>query len=136
LQPPCREANAWFNERGRAQRGHTTMIRKAFRMSVHPGQETEYERRHNPIWRELEEVLRAHGVGAYSIFLDESASDLFAYVELESEAQWRAIAETDVCRRWWKYMREIMPSHPDRSPVSRELKEVFHLARAGKAQAG
>src|SRR2546427_4378337 len=30
------------------------MIRKAFRMSVHPGGEHEYERRHNPIWPEFE----------------------------------------------------------------------------------
>ena len=32
------------------------MLRKAFRMSVDAGQEAEYERRHNPIWRELEET--------------------------------------------------------------------------------
>ncbi|HEV7502035.1 MAG TPA: L-rhamnose mutarotase, partial [Vicinamibacteria bacterium] len=29
------------------------MIRKAFRMSVTPGAEAEYERRHAPIWEEL-----------------------------------------------------------------------------------
>ena len=37
------------------------MIRKAFVMAVHPGHEAEYERRHRPIWPELEAVLRAHG---------------------------------------------------------------------------
>jgi L-rhamnose mutarotase len=105
------------------------VIRKAFKMSVNPDQHAEYARRHNPIWRELEDALRSHGVLSYSIFLDESASELFAYVELESEARWNDIAQTDVCRRWWKYMREIMPSHADGSPVSRELKEVFHIER-------
>lgn len=103
------------------------MIRKAFRMSVHPGQEAEYERRHRPIWRELEETLRAHGVSSYSIFLDETTRDLFAYAEIESEERWRAIAETPVCRRWWAHMRELMPAHPDASPVARDLREVFHL---------
>ena len=103
------------------------MLRKAFRMAIHPGQEAEYERRHRPIWEELEAVLVAHGVGRYSIFLDEATRDLFAYVEIEDEARWAAIAETDVCRRWWRYMREIMPSNPDDSPVSRELREVFHI---------
>ena len=44
------------------------MIRKAFRMSVNADQHDEYARRHNPIWRELEETLVAHGVSAYSIF--------------------------------------------------------------------
>jgi L-rhamnose mutarotase len=105
------------------------MIRKAFRMSVHPGQEAEYERRHNPIWRELQEALIQHGVCHYSIFLDPESRDLFAYVELESEERWDAIAATDVCRRWWQSMRPLMPAHPDDRPVSRDLREVFHIAR-------
>ena len=45
------------------------MIRKAFVLSVHEGHEAEYERRHRPIWPELEAVLRSHGVHTYSIFL-------------------------------------------------------------------
>ncbi len=104
-------------------------LRKAFKMSVRPDQHAEYERRHNPIWPELEYVLMKHGVRTYSIFLDASTSQLFAYVEFENEAQWHTIAKTEVCQRWWKHMREIMPSNRDDSPVSRELKEVFHLER-------
>lgn len=103
------------------------MLRKAFRMSVNAGQEAEYERRHNPIWRELEETLARHGVRSYSIFLDPETQDLFGYAEIESEERWAAIASTDVCRRWWRYMKEIMPSNPDDSPVSRELRAVFHV---------
>ena len=103
------------------------MVRKAFRMAVDPGQHAEYERRHRPIWRELEDALRAHGVTSYSIFLDEPTGDLFGYVEVEDEACWAAIASTDVCRRWWRFMRDVMPSNPDDSPVSRDLREVFHL---------
>jgi len=105
------------------------MIRKAFRMSVNADQHGEYTRRHNPIWHELEETLLSHGVLRYSIFLDESASELFASVEIEDEVRWSAIAQTEVCRRLWKYMREIMPGNPDNSPVSKELKEVFHIER-------
>ncbi len=105
------------------------MIRKSFRMSVHAGQETEYARRHNPIWRDLEETLLAHGVRTYSIFLDEPTGDLFAYVEIDDEARWQAISQTEVCRRWWRFMREIMPANPDDSPTSRELREVFHIER-------
>jgi L-rhamnose mutarotase len=103
------------------------MIRKAFRMSVNADQHEEYARRHNPIWSELEASLVAHGVKKYSIFLDPATSDLFAYAEIESEEQWAAIANTDVCRRWWRYMRDIMPSNPDSSPVARDLREVFHI---------
>ncbi len=96
-------------------------------MSVNVGEESEYEQRHKPIWRELEDVLIAHGTRAYSIFLDPATGDLFAYVEIEDEARWDAIAQTEVCRQWWRFMREIMPSNADDSPVSRELREVFHI---------
>ena len=106
------------------------MIRKAFRMSVHPGREAEYERRHNPIWDELEQTLFDHGVRDYSIFLDPASGDLFGYALVESEERWRAIASTEVRRRWWNSMKELMPSHPDASPHSRDLREVFHIERA------
>lgn len=96
-------------------------------MSVNPDHHAEYERRHRPIWAELEAVLKVHGVSNYSIFLDEETSQLFGYAEVESEEMWAAIAETDECKRWWAFMRDIMPSNEDNSPVSRELKEVFHL---------
>ena len=112
------------------------MIRKAFRMSVHDGCHAEYERRHNPIWRELEETLAAHGVRTYSIYLDEATGDVFAYAEIDSEERWRAIATTDVCRRWWSYMRDLMPSNPDDSPVARELREVFHIEDAASGGSG
>ena len=103
------------------------MIRRAFVMSVDAGQEAEYERRHRPIWPELEEVLRRHGVHTYSIFLHPGSRQLFAYVEFADEAAWNAIAQTEVCRRWWHHMAPIMPSHADGSPVAIPLREVFHI---------
>jgi L-rhamnose mutarotase len=103
------------------------MIRKAFVMSVNAGSEKEYARRHQPIWAELEATLKAHGVHNYSIFLDEQTRMLFGYLEIEDEAREAAIAQTDVCKRWWKHMRDVMPSNPDNSPVSRGLKQVFHI---------
>lgn len=104
------------------------MIRKSFVMSVNPGQEVEYERRHRPIWDELAKVLKAHGAHNYSIFFHPGTHQLFGYVEIEDEARWAAVAQTPVCQRWWKYMSDVMPSNPDHSPVAQELREVFHLA--------
>jgi L-rhamnose mutarotase len=103
------------------------MIRKAFLMSVHSGKEAEYQRRHTPIWADLAAELKSHGSHNYSIFLDEKTHQLFGYVEIESEERWAAVAQTDACRRWWKFMADLMPSNPDNSPVSRDLREVFHL---------
>jgi len=103
------------------------MIRKAFVMSVNAGSEEEYERRHSPIWPELEEVLKKHGAHNYSIFLEPESRQLFGYVEVEDEERWNAIATTDICRKWWAHMGDVMPSNPDNSPVARGLREVFHL---------
>ncbi len=103
------------------------MIRKAFLMQVNAGAEQEYTRRHQPIWADLTAVLKAHGVHNYSIFLDSATRSLFGYVEIEDEARWAAIAQTDACQRWWRFMGDIMPGNPDHSPVSRGLNEVFHL---------
>ena len=103
------------------------MIQKAFLMSVNPDMHAEYEKRHNPIWEDLEEVLKSHGVHNYNIFINPENNQLFAFVEIENEERWNAIAKTEPCRRWWAYMKDIMPSNPDNSPVSLELKEVFHI---------
>jgi L-rhamnose mutarotase len=104
------------------------MIRKAFLMKLKPDCQAEYERRHDGIWPELADVLKQHGVHNYSIFLDRSMDNLFAYVEIESEELWTQIATTDECRRWWSYMKELMLTNADDSPVVVTLDQVFHLA--------
>ena len=63
----------------------------------------------------------------FSIFRDAETNQLFGYAEIESEEKWRAIAETEACRRWWAYMKDLMPTNEDNSPVSTELEEVFHI---------
>ena len=103
------------------------MIRKAFLMTLKPDCQAEYERRHNPIWPELQTVLKDHGVSNYSIFLDRETDRLFAYAEIESEERWQAIAGTDVCKKWWAHMKELMLTNADNSPLSAELGEVFHI---------
>ena len=103
------------------------MIRKAFVMSVFEGKEEEYEKRHSPIWTDLEQELKDHGAHNYSIFLHPETRQLFAFVEIEDEERWNAVAQTESCQRWWKYMAEVMPANPDNSPVSLELTEVFHM---------
>jgi L-rhamnose mutarotase len=104
------------------------MIRKAFVMWVNPDAHAEYQRRHDAIWPELAAVLKRHGAHNYAIYLDSATSMLFATVDIESEARWDAVASTPVCQKWWAYMADIMPSNPDHSPKSVDLREVFFLA--------
>lgn len=96
-------------------------------MTINPGTASEYERRHRPIWPEMEETLREHGVLTYSIFLDPAGLRLFAYIEVESEEMWASISRTAACQKWWAYMKDIMPCNPDNSPISEEMREVFHI---------
>ena len=103
-------------------------------MQVNPDQHVEYERRHRPIWQELEQTLKEHGVRNYSICLDAPPHTLFGNLpgglnpaRPTGGVNWNAIANTAVCQRGWKHMGDVMPSKPDDSPVSRELKEVFHI---------
>lgn len=98
-------------------------------MFVNPDAHAEYERRHRPIWKELETTLKDHGVLNYSIFLEPDSNQLFGYAEIESDERWAAIAETDVCKRWWAHMKDVMPANGDSSPVSSDLREVFHIEK-------
>lgn len=103
------------------------MIRKVFRLSINPADAAEYERRHRPIWPELAAVLREYGVHDYTIHLDPVDGTLIGIAEIESEERWAAIANTEVCQRWWKHMADLMPTNPDHSPISRQLRNVFCL---------
>ena len=103
------------------------MLRRAFIMTVHPGQQEEYERRHEEIWPELEALFKSHGVRSHSIYLQEETNRLFAYLEYESEEQMASLTEMPEVRRWWKFMAEIMPANEDNSPESIPLREVYHF---------
>ena len=100
---------------------------KAFKMKLFPGMAAEYEKRHNELWPEMKEMIHAYGGKNYSIFLDEETLTLFGVLEIEDEQKWAESANTEICRRWWHFMADIMETNPDESPVSVDLKQVFHL---------
>lgn len=102
-------------------------IRKAFCMQVYPECHAEYEKRHNELWPEMAAELKAHGLKSYSIFLDKKTSQLFGYVEITDEKLWGEMADTAINRKWWDFMKDVMETNPDNSPVSYDLPEVFHL---------
>lgn len=107
---------------------NTNLIRKAFVMQVNQDAYEEYKRRHDDIWPEMVTLLKKHGGHNYSIYLHAKTGQLFGYVEIESEAQWQQVANTEICQKWWSYMKDIMETNADNSPCSIELSEVFHMA--------
>jgi L-rhamnose mutarotase len=102
---------------------------RAFRMSLNPGQAEEYRKRHDEIWPELIDALRAAGVLDYRIFLDPESLALFAVLTHEDQHLLNELPHLDVMHRWWQHMQEIMPSRPDASPISVDLLPVFSLNR-------
>lgn len=102
-------------------------MRKGFKMKLYPGMAKEYERRHNLLWDEMKDMIHAYGGKNYSIFLDRETNVLFGYLEIEDEELWARSADTEICRKWWDYMADIMETNPDNSPVSEDLAAMFHL---------
>ena len=100
---------------------------KGFKMKLLAGMEQEYERRHNLLWDEMKDMIHEYGGSNYTIFLDKETGVLFGYLEVEDEERWDQSADTQICRKWWDYMADIMETNPDNSPVSIDLKKVFHL---------
>lgn len=102
------------------------MLRRAFTMKLKPGNEAEYRRRHDEIWPELARELASRGVRDYSIFLDRESLTLFAFQRVTEPNELDELPKTDIMRRWWDYMADLMEVNPDNSPVVTELVEVFH----------
>ena len=103
------------------------MQRVAFKMQLHTGFEAEYKKRHDEIWPELQKLLKESGVSEYSIFLDETTNSLFGVLKAKDPKRLDDLPKLEIMQRWWKYMKDIMESNPDNSPVSSPLKEVFYL---------
>ena len=103
------------------------MIHKSFKMHLYEGMAEEYERRHNLLWPEMKDMIHEYGGHNYSIFLDSETNVLYGYIEIEEEAKWAKSADTAINPKWWDYMAAIMDTNPDNSPVSVDLKPVFHL---------
>jgi L-rhamnose mutarotase len=103
------------------------MKRVAFKMKLFKGCEEEYKRRHVALWPELETLLKQAGIKAYSIFLDEETHLLFGYLTIDDTINLDELPKQPVMKKWWSYMKDIMETNEDNSPVSIPLKEVFYL---------
>ena len=103
------------------------MVRKGFKMKLYPGMEAEYEKRHNELWPEMQDMIHEYGGRNYTIFFDRETLALYGYIEVEDPAKWDESADTAINRKWWDFMADIMETNPDNSPVSIDLHEVFHL---------
>ena len=103
------------------------MQRLAFKMKLKSDCAQEYVRRHDAIWPELKQLLKEAGVSEYSIFLDAETDTLFAFQKVSGAGGSQELADNPIVKKWWDHMADLMKVHPDNSPVSTRLKEVFYL---------
>ena len=104
------------------------MEKYAWKAKLIEGKKEEYIKRHNEIWKELVEVLKAAGIKNYTIW--QTGDELFGYYECEKGVEYaaRVQAESPVVDKWNEYMKDVMKM--DLDPVTGAqplLTKVFEL---------
>ena len=101
--------------------------RIAFRMNLNSGQALEYEKRHDEVYQELAQALKDAGVSDYSIWLDPETNHLFAILTRTTDHTLDTLPDTDICKKWWAFMADIMETDENNVPTQIPLKQVFLL---------
>jgi L-rhamnose mutarotase len=104
-------------------------VRYCFQLQVRPERIAEYVARHQAVWPEMQDALRATGWRNYSLFM-RSDGLLIGYVESDDlAASQAAMAQTEVNARWQAEMAEFFTGIDGRAPDEglQLLTEVFHL---------
>lgn len=104
------------------------MERFAWMGRIKPGKTEEYKRRHDEIWPEMKELLKAAGIKNYTIWSDGSV--LFGYYECEKGIEFaeKTQAGSAVVDRWNAYMEDVLELEMD--PVTGaqpKLRQMFFL---------
>ena len=97
----------------------------AFRLTLVEGQIGAYRKRHDEIWPELEDALRAAGVIEYRIFNQPGDTALFAVMRRRKNHALDALANSAVMRRWWDMMKDVTVTGADGVPLLQALEPVY-----------
>ncbi|WP_083521093.1 L-rhamnose mutarotase [Alicyclobacillus kakegawensis] len=101
------------------------MERRAFRLRILPGTETDYEARHQAVYEDLLRAFQEVGIKTYSIFRD--GTTLFAYMEVDGfESAMRKLDEHPANTRWQEFMSDIL-IRDEHGQTMQLLPEVFHF---------
>ena len=104
------------------------MERYAWKAIVKEGKIDEYVKRHNEIWPELVDVLKAAGIKNYTIW--NVGNELFGYYECEKGVQFAADtqAKSPVVDKWNEFMKDVMIMEMDPETGAQPmLTQVFFL---------
>lgn len=95
-------------------------------MQLKPGNEAEYQKRHDAIWPELSQALTQAGISDYSIFLDPETLTLFAVQKQSEDTTAHQLPDLPIVQKWWASMAPLMETNLDNSPRTTTLTQVFH----------
>ena len=104
------------------------MEKYAWKAILKDGKKDEYVRRHDEIWPEMLEVLKAAGIQNYSIWL--CGNELFGYYECINGIEFagKVQAESPVVARWNEFMKDVMEMPIDeRTGAQPLLEQVFEM---------
>lgn len=103
------------------------MERVCFLFEIFPGTEAEYKKRHDEIWPELVQAIKAAGQANYSLF--RRGTTIIGYVECEPDASTALakIAATDVNARWQEWFEDVIVTLSDENGELNRFEEVWHL---------
>lgn len=101
------------------------MERYAWRARIKQGAKAEYVKRHDEIWPEMVELLKAAGIRNYTIFYSDH--ELFGYYECEHGAAYAQEVQgsSPIVDKWNEYMAAIL-IWADETEQPR-MEEVFRL---------
>ena len=103
------------------------MERVCFTFSIYEGQEAEYKKRHDEIWPELVEVIKAAGMANYSLF--RRGTEIIAYVECTPDAAtcFAKVGESEHNTRWAEWFTDVIVTLTDENGELKRADEVWHL---------
>jgi L-rhamnose mutarotase len=105
------------------------VTRVGFCFKVKQDRIAEYRERHQSVWPDMLEALRATGWHNYSLFLRDDGL-IFGYLETEDfQRALAGMAEREVNLRWQRDMAPFFEGLDGRRPDQGmlQLEEVFHL---------
>jgi L-rhamnose mutarotase len=93
-----------------------------FALKLRPHCYEEYKRRHDELWPELAEILRAQGI---SMVIYRFEDFLFVHETAPSEQSWQALNEHPVTARWNEYMAEVLETDGNGNILFHKLPLAF-----------
>jgi L-rhamnose mutarotase len=101
--------------------------RICFVIRLRPGTEAEYRRRHDVIWPELTDAIRAAGIREYTLFRRGNEVFAFAECERDGKAAFRRLARTAIDAEWSRWLSDLIELETDEQGELRYAEEVWRL---------